>query len=65
MLTSEWLAILHELEHPDGLQQTLAAVYLFSHLPVYELAHCTKEQINRIAAPAYWPRKKQSEAPYG
>lgn len=50
-LTSEWLLILHELEHPDGLQQTFAAVYLFSHLPVYELAHCTPKEIERIAAP--------------
>lgn len=64
-MTPEWLAIMHELEHEDELQQVLAAVYLYSHLPVYELAHCTKEQINRIAAPAYWPRKKQSEVRHG
>lgn len=51
MLTPEWLAILHELEHADSLQQTLAAVYLFSHLPVMDLAHCTPKQIEAIAAP--------------
>ena len=55
MLTPECLAILHELEHPDGLQQTLAAVYLFSTLPVMDLAHCTPVQIERIATPVKVP----------
>jgi hypothetical protein len=55
MLTPEWLSILHELEHPDGLQQTLAAVYLFSTLPVMDLAHCTQAQLERIAKPVKGP----------
>ena len=55
MLTPEWLAILHELEHPDGLQQTLAAVYLFNTLPVMDLAHCTQAQLERIAKPVKGP----------
>lgn len=55
MLTREWLAILHELESPDELQQTLAAVYLFTNLPVHELAHCTPKQIDKIAAPVKSP----------
>jgi hypothetical protein len=54
-MSAEWLAILHELEHPDGLQQTLAAVYLFSNLPVVDLAHCTPAQIERISQPAKVP----------
>lgn len=50
-LNSKWLADLNELEHPEELQQMLAAVYLFSHLPVLDLAHCTPKEIERIAAP--------------
>ena len=55
MLKPEWLVILHELESPDELQKLLAAVYLFTNLPVYELAHCTPKQIDKIAAPVKSP----------
>lgn len=52
MLTPEWLAILHELENPDELEQIFAALYLYHHLPMRDLVYCTLEQIEKIAGAA-------------
>jgi hypothetical protein len=50
-MDAERLKDLAELDSPDQLQSVFAAVYLYTHAPLFEYVEYSQTQVQKIARP--------------